>query len=279
HHVRRVDGGLPADGHPPEPVSIPVHLAGGRGAARSPARRLRRGDRHRLRYSVSARPNGLRAGGARPGPGHPGRPRLRGRPATGRHATGRAGCRLRCPGRRIHRHEQGAVAGASRRVVRDRVLGRHPRWFGEHPGHPHRGGYHRLGGRRGDRHRRTTDGLVGHLPGPHRHLALPPPGHPRAGDHVTGLRQRSWFAPGITLVVAGLAWFYPDLVDAAGWPIFYLLFAYTVFFWVAQASSWNLFTGFSGYFSFGQGAFYGVGLYAVGVLVVKQGWTLLPTFL
>jgi len=96
---------------------------------------------------------------------------------------------------------------------------------------------------------------------------------------VTGLRQRSWFAPGITLVVAGLAWFYPDLVDAAGWPIFYLLFAYTVFFWVAQASSWNLFTGFSGYFSFGQGAFYGVGVYAVGVLVVKQGWPLLPTFL
>lgn len=93
------------------------------------------------------------------------------------------------------------------------------------------------------------------------------------------LRQRTWFAPVSTLAVAVMAWFYPVLLEAAGWPVFYLLFAYTVFFWVAQASSWNLFTGFSGYFSFGQGAFYGIGVYAVGVLVVKQGWPLLPTFL
>lgn len=93
------------------------------------------------------------------------------------------------------------------------------------------------------------------------------------------LTQNSSFAPVVTVLLAVMAWFYPDLVESAGWPIFYLLFAYTVFFWVAQASSWNLFTGFSGYFSFGQGAFYGVGVYAVGVLVVKQGWPLLPTFL
>ncbi len=90
---------------------------------------------------------------------------------------------------------------------------------------------------------------------------------------------RPWVTPAVTLVAGVAMWFYPDLVDAAGWPIFYLLFAYTVFFWTAQASSWNLFTGFSGYFSFGQGAFYGVGVYAVGVLVVKRGWPLLPTFL
>ena len=92
------------------------------------------------------------------------------------------------------------------------------------------------------------------------------------------MRQRPWLGPAVTLVVAVALWFYPNLVDAAGWPIFYLLFAYTVFFWVTQASSWNLFTGFSGYFSFGQGAFYGVGVYALGVLVVKRGWPLLPTF-
>ncbi|HEX7098171.1 MAG TPA: branched-chain amino acid ABC transporter permease [Acidimicrobiia bacterium] len=92
-------------------------------------------------------------------------------------------------------------------------------------------------------------------------------------------KPRPWLAPAATLVIAVAMWFYPDLVDAAGWPIFYLLFAYTVFFWTAQASSWNLFTGFSGYFSFGQGAFYGVGVYTVGVMVVKRGWPLLPTFL
>lgn len=81
----------------------------------------------------------------------------------------------------------------------------------------------------------------------------------------------------LTLVVAAALWFVPDLQPVFDWPIFYLLFMYSVFFWVAQASSWNLFTGFSGYFSFGQGAFYGVGVYAVGVLASKQGWTLLPS--
>ena len=96
---------------------------------------------------------------------------------------------------------------------------------------------------------------------------------------MKGLARRPWFAPVVTLMVAAALWFYPNLLDAAGWPVFYLLFAYTVFFWTAQSSSWILFTGFSGYFSFGQGAFYGVGVYAVGVLVVKQGWPLLPTFL
>ena len=87
---------------------------------------------------------------------------------------------------------------------------------------------------------------------------------------MTQVRRQTWFTPAITLALAALAWFYPNLVDAAGWPIFYLLFAYTVFFWVAQASSWNLFTGFSGYFSFGQGAFAGVGIYSTAVLTAKH---------
>lgn len=91
------------------------------------------------------------------------------------------------------------------------------------------------------------------------------------------MRGRPWFPSIVTVVVAAFVWFFPNLQEALGWPVFYLLFAYTVFFWVAQASSWNLFTGFSGYFSFGQGAFYGVGVYAVGVLAVKQGWPFLPS--
>lgn len=93
------------------------------------------------------------------------------------------------------------------------------------------------------------------------------------------MRERPWFPSAVTLVVAAPVWFFPDLQAAMDWPVFYLLFAYTVFFWVAQASSWNLFTGFSGYFSFGQGAFYGVGVYSVGVLAVKQGWPLLPSLI
>lgn len=89
--------------------------------------------------------------------------------------------------------------------------------------------------------------------------------------------SRSFLVPAVTLAAAGAMWFVPNLQSALDWPVFYLLFLYTTFFWVAQASSWNLFTGFSGYFSFGQGAFYGVGVYSVGVLAVKRGWPLLPS--
>ncbi len=75
--------------------------------------------------------------------------------------------------------------------------------------------------------------------------------------------------------VGALLWFFPNLAEAADLPIFYLLFAYFVFFWTAQASSWNMFTGYSGYFSFGQGAFYGAGIYTTATLAAKQGWPLL----
>jgi branched-chain amino acid transport system permease protein len=64
----------------------------------------------------------------------------------------------------------------------------------------------------------------------------------------------------------------PNLQETLDFPRFYVIFLFTVFFWIAQASSWNILTGFSGYFSFGQGAFYGIGVYGVGVLVGKQGW-------
>jgi branched-chain amino acid transport system permease protein len=64
----------------------------------------------------------------------------------------------------------------------------------------------------------------------------------------------------------------PGLQEALGMPRFYVIFLFTVMFWVSQASSWNILTGFSGYFSFGQGAWYGVGVYTVSVLVGKHGW-------
>lgn len=74
--------------------------------------------------------------------------------------------------------------------------------------------------------------------------------------------------------VAGLALFFvPALVDSFALPRFYVIFAFTLFFWIAQASSWNVLTGFSGYFSFGQGAWYGIGVYTVAVLTGKHGWS------
>ncbi|HEY5651850.1 MAG TPA: branched-chain amino acid ABC transporter permease [Acidimicrobiia bacterium] len=82
----------------------------------------------------------------------------------------------------------------------------------------------------------------------------------------------------ITLGVAFLLWFMPTFRETLGFPVFFLLFGYGLFFWIAQASSWNTFTGYSGYFSFGQGAFFGVGVYSVAVLAVKRDWPLLLTF-
>ena len=74
-------------------------------------------------------------------------------------------------------------------------------------------------------------------------------------------------------VAAILLGFFPALRETLDLPQFYVIFLFTIFFWVAQASSWNILTGFSGYFSFGQGAWYGIGVYTVAVLAGKQGWS------
>jgi branched-chain amino acid transport system permease protein len=62
-------------------------------------------------------------------------------------------------------------------------------------------------------------------------------------------------------------------------PAFVESFLYLVFFWIALATSWNLLSGYSGYFSFGHGAFYGTGTYASAVLATRYEmpfvWTLL----
>ncbi len=46
-------------------------------------------------------------------------------------------------------------------------------------------------------------------------------------------------------------------------PAFWQSFLYIVFYWGVLAVSWNLFSGVSGYFSFGHGAFFGIGMYTV----------------
>jgi len=74
--------------------------------------------------------------------------------------------------------------------------------------------------------------------------------------------------------VVGLALFFvPAITETFDLPRFYVIFLFTVFFWISQASSWNVLTGFSGYFSFGQGAWYGIGVYTVAVLTGKHGWS------
>ena len=80
---------------------------------------------------------------------------------------------------------------------------------------------------------------------------------------------RGWLAPAavaLGLVLTPVVW------GITGFPVFYLVFVSGILFWTAQATSWNILSGYSGYFSFGQGAFYGVGVYTMAVLFGRHGW-------
>ncbi len=59
---------------------------------------------------------------------------------------------------------------------------------------------------------------------------------------------------------------------------FYESFLYLVCHWTILALSWNILSGYSGYFSFGHGAFFGVGVYTSAGLSANLGvpflWTL-----
>ncbi|HEV2220634.1 MAG TPA: hypothetical protein VGV08_08755, partial [Casimicrobiaceae bacterium] len=61
-------------------------------------------------------------------------------------------------------------------------------------------------------------------------------------------------------------------------PAFYESLLYLVFHWIVLATSWNILSGYSGYFSFGHGAFFGAGVYTSAVLAGSYGmpflWTL-----
>lgn len=62
-----------------------------------------------------------------------------------------------------------------------------------------------------------------------------------------------------------------------GLPAFYESFLYLVFHWAVLALSWNILSGYAGYFSFGHGAFFGVGVYTTAVLSGKFDWPFLST--
>jgi branched-chain amino acid transport system permease protein len=62
-----------------------------------------------------------------------------------------------------------------------------------------------------------------------------------------------------------------------GLPAFYETFLYLLLHAIVLATSWNLLSGYSGYFSFGHGAFFGVGVYTTAALAGKLGWPFLWT--
>jgi branched-chain amino acid transport system permease protein len=75
---------------------------------------------------------------------------------------------------------------------------------------------------------------------------------------------------GFPLAVAALATLSLYRVTI-GFPLFYLVLMTTVLFWVVQATSWNILSGYSGYFSFGQAAYVGIGAYSTAVLFGRHG--------
>ena len=59
-----------------------------------------------------------------------------------------------------------------------------------------------------------------------------------------------------------------------GMPVHVQSLLYVLFFWVTLATSWNMLSGYSGYFSFGHGAFFGVGMYGMATFATKLEWSL-----
>ncbi|HXS42345.1 MAG TPA: branched-chain amino acid ABC transporter ATP-binding protein/permease [Stellaceae bacterium] len=66
-------------------------------------------------------------------------------------------------------------------------------------------------------------------------------------------------------------------VPATNVPAYYVAFLYLVFFWIAMATSWNILSGFAGYWSFGHAAFFGTGVYTSATLATKFGVPFLLT--
>ncbi len=64
-----------------------------------------------------------------------------------------------------------------------------------------------------------------------------------------------------------------------GLPVHLQSLLYVLFFWVTLATSWNMLSGYSGYFSFGHGAFFGVGMYGMATFATKLEWPLWASLL
>ena len=64
-----------------------------------------------------------------------------------------------------------------------------------------------------------------------------------------------------------------------GLPVHLQSLLYVLFFWVTLATSWNMLSGYSGYFSFGHGAFFGVGMYGMATFATKLEWPLWASWL
>jgi branched-chain amino acid transport system permease protein len=80
-------------------------------------------------------------------------------------------------------------------------------------------------------------------------------------------------APLAIVGVAAAMAFLPRL----GLPAFYDSLLYLMLHWIVLATSWNILSGYTGYFSFGHGAFFGAGLYTTATLLARYDWPFLWT--
>ena len=94
---------------------------------------------------------------------------------------------------------------------------------------------------------------------------------PRPSAFTTGL----WAFPLATAGLAVLSLYRESL----GLQVSYLSLLTLVLVWTIQATSWNILSGFSGYFSFGQAAYVGTGAYATAVLYGRHGVSFYLTLL
>jgi len=112
---------------------------------------------------------------------------------------------------------------------------------------------------------------------PEAPLALPPEGAPLADrqSRIRGgrLESSAWRTP-VAIVAAAIALAF---VPSLGLPAFYDSLLYLILHWIVLATSWNILSGYTGYFSFGHGAFFGAGLYTSATLMAKADWPFLWT--
>jgi branched-chain amino acid transport system permease protein len=74
---------------------------------------------------------------------------------------------------------------------------------------------------------------------------------------------------GVGALMASVPWL--------GLPAFYESLLYLGCHWMVLALSWNILSGYSGYFSFGHGAFFGIGMYTSAGLAGNLNWPFLWT--
>ncbi len=60
---------------------------------------------------------------------------------------------------------------------------------------------------------------------------------------------------------------------------YYLRFLTVIFMWVGLASCWNIVAGYTGYVDLGPVAYYGLGAYTTGVLMLRAGWPFVPSLI